>query len=107
MNSPEEYETLDASGYDLFHPERWPMLARPRNDEEFAQVILEVMRTESGRLMLNGLVYSYMLQVDPSISAERAVGRHDVVRQILDMLGRGLWQIEQRRQPVAQQNPWR
>ena len=100
-------ENIDVSGYDLFHPERWPLLARPQSAEEFGLVILEVMRTESGRLLLNGLVYSYMLQVDPSISAERAVGRHDVVRQLLDMLSAGLTSIERRRQPQAMSNPWR
>ena len=105
MQQPDD--TLDLATQHLFRPETWPLLDQPVNAVDFGRCLLEVMRTEAGRLVLNGLVVTYLLKrPEGDVSAERAEGRADVVRDLLEMLGLGL-----SRQPVAQgpvyTNPWR
>ena len=90
----------------FFHPERWPLLPRPQSAEELGRCLLEVLRTESGRLVLNSLVLTYLLGGEHGdISAERQLGRADVVRHLLEMLGAGLTHVP--RHITADTNPWR
>ena len=84
-------DTLDGAARDYFHPERWPLLPRPASNEDFGRCVLEVLRTEAGRLLLNHLVLTYLLgSDDPALSAQRQLGRQDVIRHMLEWLGAGL-----------------
>ena len=100
-------DTLDLATHHLFQPAHWPLLEQPQNAVAFGQCLLEIMRTEAGRLVLNGLVVTYLLKrPEGEVSAERAQGRADVVRDLLEMLGLGLSRAPEPQAPTYR-NPWR
>ena len=100
-------ETLDGAAQQLFSPAQWPLLPLPRDGEDLGRCLLEVMRTDAGRLVMNSLVMTYLLRTDPELSAERNLGRQDVVRHLLEWLGAGLHHSELSAAQRQAENPWR
>ncbi len=104
----EEEAQREVSHDPLMQPHLWPMLERPAPGAQLGQVILAVAHTQAGRLLLNELVVAFLLSDGGTLTAERQQGQADVVRYLLQHLGKGLHQ----RRPAAQiqapdTNPWR
>ena len=97
---------LDHSARELFAPAQWPLLPLPRDGDDLGKCLLEILRSEAGRLVLNSLVHTYLLRVDQTLSAERNLGRQDVVRHMLEWVGAGLLSDADTRHHGTL-NPWR
>lgn len=108
MPDEDEQEALGSITADpLMRPDLWPMLERPRNPQEFGEVVLAVSQTRAGRLLINELVVGFMLASASDITAERHQGQADVVRYLLQHLGLGLNRGTAQGVHAPYSNPWR
>ena len=91
----------------LMRPDQWPLLQRPRNAQEFGEVVVAVSQTRAGRLLINELVVGFLLASASDITAERQQGHADVVRYLLQHLGLGLSRAREAPKNGEYNNPWR
>ena len=83
---------------DFSQPHAWHMLPKP-TPEEFAAAIVDILRTEPGQKVMQGLVHQYLLaEVPNETNLARYIGRQDVVKQIMEMAGLGVQQRRQRQE---------
>lgn len=76
----------------LLDPSQWPFLERLSPDQ-LARVCRTVVLTPAGRALMNNLVLVYLLDDPPEgLSAKERLGREDVVRHLLQMVGFGTFQ---------------
>ena len=71
---------LDAAP-DFFNSARWPYLPVAKDDADFRDCVLTVMRTEAGQKLMNTMVMKFLLEDgEEGISAERLLGRQDMAK---------------------------
>jgi hypothetical protein len=108
VQEQDEQEALASVRTDpLMRPDQWPMLERPRNAQEFGEVVLTVSQTRAGRLLINELVVGFLLASAADIPAARHQGQADVVRYLLQHLGLGLSRGSPQGVDAQYFNPWR
>ena len=73
----------------LFAPERWPLLEPAASPDALAALLRRIAMTPDGRTLFHTLVVRYLFDETPGLSAERQLGREDVVKHCLQLVGLG------------------
>lgn len=70
----------------LLQPHRWGMLPQ-YSEREVCDALLTVVRSPAGQVLVTQLIVTYLLAHPVDM---RDVGKQDLVRELLDLLQRGL-----------------
>lgn len=99
-------EEIESAIADISQPTRWHLLPLP-TPAEFATAMLDMLRTSSGQVIMNGLIHEYLLaEIPDGANMDRYVGRQDVVKQMMEMAGLGVQQRQERQRVNPDGNEW-